>query len=214
MTDWNDLSEEEKTKRLAASDAKWKPGRGARKVAPEDEDPFPIVKAPTGEEPDGPEDEGSGLDDLLSDEEIAEIYAQARLKVANERKAKRKKEIEAQALESERREAGLVAPATEYQKWLNQETEIEIRIMAARTPSGQEAPRDPIRLDGRIFQHGRREIVTNAQAKTLLDIMSRQHQDIAMVDGRPRTIYNEQLGRVMYQGGFMNGTGPRTASVR
>jgi hypothetical protein len=158
-----------------------------------------IEHAQTEEEPEG------RLDDLLSDEEIVEIYAQARVKVANERKAARKKELMDRAVEEERRGLGLIPQSTAYRKWLDELVEIDIRIARLRRPNGSEAPPDPILIDGRAFHHGRRETVTRAQAITLLDIMNKQHQHVAHVDGRPRVHYNEQIGRIMYQGGFANG---------
>jgi len=151
------------------------------------------------------------LDDLLSDDEIAKIYAEAKAKVAAERKAARRKIIMDKALEDERREAGMIPPETEHEEWLQQEAQISIVLPALRQPNGREVTRDPILIDGKSFHHGRTYTVPLVQALYLSDIMSRLRQHVSQVDGRHKNYYNEQTGQMVYMGGTARGGTPGLA---
>jgi len=148
------------------------------------------------------------LEELISDERIAQIYAKAKLDHLKKQREQKEKEIYQEAMLELDREAGMIPPETEMEEWLAQEAEIYITLPALRQPNGREVPRDPILIDGKPFHHGRSYKVPLAQALYLSDVMSRMRQHVAQVDGRHKNYYNEQTGQMVYMGGTARGGVP------
>ena len=160
----------------------------------------------------GPPDQGEGRpsaislafpspDDILSKDEIEAIYAAALSSAHKERKEARRKEVMEKALEEARRGAGMIAPATEHEKFLAELVDITIRLPRLRMPGGKESPPDPIIVDQQIFHNGVTRRVPRAQAQYLMDLMWRAKAHAAQVDGRSRHYYDTEMGKVVYMGG-------------
>ena len=140
-------------------------------------------------------------DDILSKDEIEAIYAAALLSAQKERKEARRKEIMEKALEEARRSSGMIAPATEHEKFLSELVDITIRLPRLRMPGGKESAPDPIIIDQQIFHNGVTRRVPRSQAQYLMDLMWRAKAHAAQVDGRSRHYYDADMGRVVYMGG-------------
>ena len=146
-------------------------------------------------------------DEILTNEEIAAIRAEAKAKVAADRKKAKRKLVLDLAMVEARREAGEIPFDEERERELAEMTTIRINLPRHRLATGRELPPDPIILDQRMFMHGRTYQVTKAVAEYLMDRMARSWEHMAQVDGRTKTYYNEQLGTMMYQGGVASGGG-------
>ena len=146
-------------------------------------------------------------EEILSNEEIEAIRAEAKAKVAADQKKARRKLVYDLAMVEARREAGEIPFDEERERELAEKTQIRINLPRHRLATGRELPPDPIILDQRIFNHGRTYTVTRAEAEYLMDRMARSWEHMAQVDGRSKTYYNEQLGTMMYQGGAATGGG-------
>jgi len=140
-------------------------------------------------------------DDILSKDEIEAIYAAALVSAQKERKEARRKEIMEKALEEARRSAGMIAPATEQEKFLAELVDITIRLPRLRMPGGKESAPDPIIIDQQLFHNGVTRRVPRSQAQYLMDLMWRAKAHAAQVDGRSRHYYDADMGRVVYMGG-------------
>jgi hypothetical protein len=157
----------------------------------------------------GPPDQGEGRppaiplarpspDDILSKDEIEAIYAGALASAHKERKEARRKEIMEKALEEARRGAGMIAPATEHEKFLAELVDITIRLPRLRMPGGKESAPDPIIIDQQIFHNGVTRRVPRGQAQYLMDLMWRAKAHAAQVDGRGRHYYDADIGGIVY----------------
>jgi hypothetical protein len=151
------------------------------------------------------------LDDLLDDDEIAEIKARARREVDKERKKERAKKLYDAALAEARREAGTMPADEAFAAEMEQEVQIYIDLPRLRKANGGEVDPDPIIIDQRIFQPGRTYTVNTGLAIYLNDLMDKNRRHLAQVDGRSRTVYHQSSGQMIYQGGAAAG-GPNGPS--
>lgn len=178
-------------KRRAAST-----GRRPRAAAPAAIlDPIAEIETGDGEETD------FDLDDLLSDAEIAEIYAQAKKKVAEERRKQRVKAIYDKALNEERKNAGLLDRSEEERAQLSALTQVTIDLPRFRNQ--RDIPY--LRIDGRGFYHGRTYTVTVAEARSIYEMMGRQRLHMAQFNGDSRSYFDPRQGKSIYMGGAAAG---------
>lgn len=151
---------------------------------------------------DVPEDDAFNLDDLLSDAEIAAIYAEAKKKVASERKKARATALYEKALYEERRKEGLVGGDEAERARLDEMTQIYIDL--PRFKNQRDVPY--LRIDGRAFYHGRQYPVTVAQAQSINEMMGRARLHIAQFYGESRHYFDPRHGgRPSYMGGVAAG---------
>lgn len=155
------------------------------------------------------------IDDILTDDEIAEIRAAAKAKVAAEQRAARKKRFMDAALEEARREAGAIPADEEFDRQMKEEVSIFIDMPRLRKPTGGEHSPEPIIIDQRVFVPGRAYTVQRAQAEYLIDLMDKARRHVAFVDGRTRTYFDTQANQMVYQGGRAAGgpSGPSFDAV-
>jgi hypothetical protein len=155
------------------------------------------------------------LDELLDDDEIAEIKARARREVDKERKKARAKKLYDAALAEARREAGTLPVDEAWAEEMNQPVRVYIDLPRLRKANGGEVDPDPIIIDQRIFQPGRTYEVPMGMAIYLNDLMDKNRRHLAQVDGRSRTVYHQSTGQMIYQGGTASGGpgGPSFAAI-
>lgn len=151
------------------------------------------------------------LDDLLDDEEIAEIKARARREVDKERRKERARKLYDAALAEARREAGTMPADEAFAQEMERTVQIYIDLPRLRKANGGEVDPDPIIIDQRIFQPGHTYEVPMGMAIYLNDLMDKNRRHLAQVDGRSRTVYNQGSGQMIYQGGAATG-GPNGPS--
>lgn len=166
-------------------------------VAPEKvaETPLPSLS----EEDD---DSAFNLDDLLSDAEIAAIYAEAKKKVASERKKARAAAIYDKALYEERRKEGMVGHDEAERARLDEMTQIYIDL--PRFKNQRDVPH--LTIDGRSFFHGRVYNVTVAQAQSINEMMGRARLHVSQFYGESRHYFDPRHGgRASYMGGVATG---------
>jgi hypothetical protein len=173
----------------------------AAKAEPEVSEPQ-VLPSPVDEE---------RLDDLLDDDEIAEIKARAKRDVDKERKKERAKKLYDAALAEARREAGTMPADEAFAAEMEQSVQIYIDLPRLRKANGGEVDPDPIIIDQRIFQPGRTYTVNMGLAIYLNDLMDKNRRHLAQVDGRSRTVYHQSSGQMIYQGGAASG-GPNGPS--
>src|ERR1700723_2939609 len=101
----------------------------------------------------------------LSDDEIADIYARARVKVAEEQKARKREAMMAAAIDEARREAGLIVvdPQDAEKLRLSEMVSITIDLPEGGAPDG-------VRLDQMCYRHGASYTVSRAVYETIRDI--------------------------------------------
>jgi hypothetical protein len=148
-----------------------------------------------------PLDPLSQSDDILSDAEIAAIYAEAKRKVAAERKKRRATAIYETALAAERSAAGLVTPQEEQRAQLD--ALVDLVIDLPRFKNQRDLPF--LRVDGQWFWHGRSYRVTRAVAASLHEMMGRAKLHMAQFNGESRAYFDARQGRSVYQGGYAAG---------
>lgn len=141
------------------------------------------------------------LDDLLSDAEIAALYAEAAKKVAAERKKARATVIYEKALYEERRKAGLVGVAEAERHRLDEMVWITVDL--PRFKNQRDVPF--LRIDGQGFYHGRSYQVTVAQAQSMNEMMWRMKAHVAQFYGESRTYFDPKQARSVYMGGAAAG---------
>lgn len=148
------------------------------------------------------------LDDLLSNDEIEEIRARARKKVADEDKKERANKFYEAALNDARRAAGIMDPAEEYRQEMAEQVRVFIDLPRLRKAAGGELAPDPIIIDQRMFVAGQVYEVERGLAIYLYYLMDQARRHVNAVDGRSRTYYNGSA--MIYQGGQALGgpTGP------
>jgi hypothetical protein len=173
----------------------------AAKEEPEVSEPM-VLPSPVDEE---------RLDDLLDDDEIAEIKARAKRDVDKERKKERARKLYDAALAEARREAGTMPADEAFAAEMEQQVQIYIDLPRLRKANGGEVDPDPIIIDQRIFQPGRTYTVNMGLAIYLNDLMDKNRRHLAQVDGRSRTVYHQGSGQMIYQGGAAAG-GPNGPS--
>lgn len=149
----------------------------------------------------GDGEEDFGLDDLLSDQEIAAIYAEAKKKVAEERKKQRVKEIFDRAFAEERKNAGLMDRSEEERALLTSMTQVTIDL--PRFKNQNDVPF--LRIDGKGYYHGRTYTITVAEARTINEMMGRQWLHIAQFYGESRHYFDPHRGKSVYMGGPASG---------
>lgn len=190
---------------------------GRNNATPKPAVPPPPVSEPPISEPlvlPSPVDE-ERLDDLLEDDEIAEIQARAKRDVDKERKKERAKKLYAAALAEARREAGTMPADEAFAAEMDETVMIYIDLPRLRKANGGEVDPDPIMIDQRIFQPGHTYEVARGLAIYLNDLMDKNRRHIAQVDGRSRTYYHSTSGQMIYQGGAARGgpTGPSFGAI-
>jgi hypothetical protein len=155
------------------------------------------------------------LDDLLDDDEIAEIKARAKRDVDKERRKERAKKLYDAALAEARREAGTMPADEAFAAEMEEPVQIYIDLPRLRKANGGEVDPDPIIIDQRIFQPGRTYTVNMGLAIYLNDLMDKNRRHLAQVDGRSRTVYHQGSGQMIYQGGAASGgpNGPAFAAI-
>jgi hypothetical protein len=139
----------------------------------------------------------------LTDDEIAAIYAEAVVKVAKERKAAKKAAMMDAALESARREAGLIV---DQPKDLEAARLAELVTITIDLPEG--GGPDGVRLDQHCYRHGLTYTVSRAVYETIIDIQNKAWVAEALFDGKASNHYNRRRGRyeLAYGGGAPSGT--------
>lgn len=195
------MTEEQRQRRrdaLAAARAKLAEKRAAGPAAAPE--PEIAVLEPEAEEP-----QAESVEDILSQDEIAEIYAQAKLKVRAERKKLARDTMMKAALEEEMRDAGIIPPETEHQKWLAETVQVTISLPPYVGLRGRRFPPDPIRIDQRMFHSGHTYSVPRAQAMTLYAMMGELEKHAKQVQGDSGTYYDGE--RTVYRGGPAAGSG-------
>jgi hypothetical protein len=169
--------------------------------------PVPISQ-PSPLPDDDPDPETAALiaDGILTREEVTALRVEAAAKVAADQKAAKKKALLAKFSEDERRRAGLIAPAAEQDKWLNEIVIVNVTLPALKPAPGQGGPilPDPITLDGRPFYHGRSYEVPRVVALTLYDQMGRLSRHAAQVAGESPAYYNSHRGIYSQAGEVLN----------
>jgi hypothetical protein len=155
------------------------------------------------------------LDDLLDNDEIAEIKARARREVDKEAKKERAKKLYDLALAEARREVGTMPADEAFAAEMEQQTQIYIDLPRLRKANGGEVDPDPIIIDQRQFHAGHTYTVNMGLAIYLNDLMDKNRRHLAQVDGRSRTVYNQSSGHMIYQGGAASGgpNGPSFAAI-
>jgi hypothetical protein len=156
--------------------------------------------APAPEElpiPEEPSAADFSIDDLLSDAEIAQIFAEAKAKVAAERKRARRAVLLERALYEERKSVGLVGQDEAERNRLDELVQITIDL--PRFKNQRDLPF--IRIDGQAFYHGRSYTVTVAQKMTLMEIMGRADLHVKQFYGESRAYFDPRQMRSVYQGG-------------
>lgn len=148
------------------------------------------------------DDNAFNLDDLLSDAEIAAIYAEAKKKVASERKKARAAAIYDKALYEERRKEGMVGHDEAERTRLDEMTQVYIDL--PRFKNQRDVPY--LRIDGRAFFFGRVYNVTVAQAQSINEMMGRARLHVAQFYGESRHYFDPRHGgRASYMGGIATG---------
>lgn len=147
------------------------------------------------------------VDDILTPEELAEIRAQAKKKVSDDRKRLAKQAYLEEAIEHERRAQGDFSEEELLSAEMREEVRVYINLPALRTPTGSEIPPDPIIINQHVYHHNTWHTVERHVAEFLHAQMAGAFRHVAQVDGRSRNYYNRQLGTVIYQGGIAAGTG-------
>lgn len=146
------------------------------------------------------------VDEILTNEEIQAIRAEALRQVEADLKKSRRAQFLAAATEEARRNLGLVPVDEAWEAEMKELGDIRINLPRLRLANGRECPPDPIILDQRVFAHGRTYVnVEKHQRLYLMERMARAWEHVAQVDGRSKTYYNEQLGTMMYPGGPASG---------
>lgn len=165
---------------------------GATEKVAETQAPFPFED----------DDSAFNLDDLLSDAEIAAIYAEAKKKVASERKKARAAAIYDKALYEERRKEGMVGHDEAERARLDEMTQIYIDL--PRFKNQRDVPH--LTIDGRSFFHGRVYNVTVAQAQSINEMMGRARLHVSQFYGESRHYFDPRHGgRASYMGGVATG---------
>ena len=141
-------------------------------------------------------------DEILTNEEIEAIRAEAKAKVDADRKKARRKLVYDLAMVEARREAGEIPFDEERERELAEMTTIRIILPRMRTATGRMLEPDPIILDQHMFMDGRTYEVTRAQADYLRDRMARAVEHMAQVKGESKVYHNEQLGVSVAMNGF------------
>ena len=142
------------------------------------------------------------LDDILSNEEIAAIYAKARSQVLTERKRERAKKLLAEAVANTRAKYALETPEGEEAAELEREVDVTIDLGFFR----KQRDLPYLRIDGKLFYHGRTYRVTVAQARSMLPMMATQRMHLRQFYGdSPGAYYDPAVGRNVYRGGIALG---------
>jgi len=167
------------------------------------------LRVPAEPEPFDPTgDDDLSLDNLLSKDEIEEIRRTERVKFLAEQKRIARDAAIARVRAEVRDEIGATPEQEAHNRWLAELETVTINLPRLRQPNGREAPPEPLRINGRRYDHGRTYTVERGLAQFLMWQMNQAHMHVAQVDGRSRNYYNEQTGRMMYQGGPMSGGAP------
>jgi hypothetical protein len=145
-----------------------------------------------------PDDDFFGY--VIPEDERRRIEAEARAQVEAEERAKVVRAYKAQALDDARRRSGAMPEDEERLKELAELTTVRIHLPKLRLANGRECPPDPIIIDQRMFMHGQDVRVTRGQGEYLVYLMAERWKHQAQVDGRSRNYYNEDFGRVMWNG--------------
>jgi hypothetical protein len=152
-------------------------------------------------------------DGILTREEVLQLRLDAATKVMAERKAAAKKSVLAKLVEKERAEGGLLSVDQAARKWAEELVDVQIRLPSLKPAPGQGMGRitpDPIRLDNRIYVHGRNYRVSREVAQTLYDQMGKAVKHHAQIAGESPAYYNASQGVYMWQGGVATGSHGRT----
>jgi hypothetical protein len=161
-----------------------------------------VKRAAPEPEPEPSRDGGDdALDDILSNEEIAALYAEAKKKVAAEIKKRRATAIYDAALAEERRKSGLVSAGEEHRAQLDELVDVTIDLPRFKNQSDLPF----LRIDGRWFWHGRTYRVTRAEAQSINEMMGRAKLHMAQFNGESRAYFNAREGRSYYMGGAAAG---------
>jgi hypothetical protein len=139
---------------------------------------------------------------ILTLEDILAVRLEAKNKVLLEQRAAAKKRLVDQAVERERRSAGLIPAETEHRKWLDQIVSHTVRLP-------KQGPRDlpEHRIDGRVFTNGRTYNVSMAQHLSMADTEQRAWHHQAQIMGQSKVYYDELLGSMVAMGGVIRGSG-------
>lgn len=155
----------------------------------------------------------AGLDDdtreMFSIDEIAEIYAQQKLKADAEKKAARKKALTEKALHGARIDAGLVPTSSrdESERQGRMAEMVTWRVDLPDEGAGVHGQKG-IYIDQMIYVDGVTYTTPRAVFETCRDIMYRSWQHESQFQGKSRTYYNRQRGRFEGPGGYAAGSQP------
>jgi hypothetical protein len=145
------------------------------------------------------------LDEILTNEEIAEIRAEEEKRWAADQK-KRRRQAYAEAMREEMRARDGAVPLDEaFLKEMNEPTRVFINLPRLRKATGGEVMPDPIIIDQRRFDSGHYYTVPKAMAIYLAELMDKATRHVRAVDGRSSAYYDDRQGYMVYQGGLAAG---------
>jgi len=137
--------------------------------------------------------------ELLSIDELREIYAAQVAKAFAEKKAAKKKSASEQAMHAARMEAGLVPMATrEAMETARRNAEL-VRFTVELPPAGDqgEVPDIGLRIDQKIYLHGHTYTLTRAQYDSFREMVYRAGEHELTFKGQNRRQRQWLLGRAL-----------------
>jgi hypothetical protein len=145
---------------------------------------------------------------LITAADVLNLRIEAKAKIEVERRANAKKNILARLIQQERDAAGVTPAKDARRRYLDEIVDITITLPMLRSPNAAVINwPDPIRIDGKMFAHGRTYQVSRAQAATLLDMMGKARKHHAQVNGESPAYYDQNRGAFSFMGGVARGTG-------
>lgn len=134
-----------------------------------------------------------GLDaetrEALDEDELLAVYAQAKAKVAADRKAALKKRALERAIEAEQIAAGIIPTASAERK----AEEKRLAEMVTVNIDLPEGGNPVILMDQHAYHHGQQYTVTRATAECINEMMFRTWQHEAMFIGKSRGYFTHRL---------------------
>lgn len=144
------------------------------------------------------------LDDILSDEEIAEIRREARAKALREQKEARKKAVADEELRKARRSLGETPQDEVHRQDMEEPTRVFVQMPRLRKPTGGEQDPEPIIIDQKIYTSGRWYTVPKGRAIYMRWLMAMAERHVDQVDGRSRARFNPGTYQVEWTAGVPN----------
>ena len=147
-------------------------------------------------------------DGLLSDEEKAQIKAEARKKAREDQRKAVAAAYRKEQLDIARRELGEMPPDEEWKAAMEEPCRVYVEMPRMRKPDGKgEHEPEPIIIDQTVYASGRYYDMPRGTAVYLNWLMDQARRHVNQVDGRSRTYFNASMGQMIYQGGIAAGGG-------